>query len=39
MIISLHANKLGLLIRGSEILQKWLWLESFCEKIGSCRVE
>jgi len=28
MIISLYANKLGLSIRGSEILQKWLWLES-----------
>jgi len=28
MIISLHSNKLGLSIRGSEILQKWLWLES-----------
>jgi len=27
MIISLYAKKLGLLIRGSEILQKWLWLE------------
>jgi len=51
MIISLHANKLGLSIRGSEILQKWLWLESqvidydssrfesFCEKRDSSRVE
>jgi len=28
MIISLYANKLGLSIGGSEILQKWLWLES-----------
>ena len=28
MIISLYANKLGLSIRGSEILQKWLWLQS-----------
>ena len=50
MIISLYANKLGLSIRGSEILQKWLWLESrvidcdssrvesFCEKRDSSRV-
>jgi len=28
IIISLHTNKLGLSIRGSEILQKWLWLKS-----------
>ena len=28
IIISLYANKLSLLIRSSEILQKWLWLES-----------
>jgi len=46
MIISLYANKLGLLIRGSEILQKLLCLvslivtrvESFCKKRDSSRV-
>jgi len=50
MIISLYANKLGLSIRGSEIMQKWPWLESrvidcdssrvesFCEKRDSSRV-
>jgi len=43
----LYANKLGLSIRGSEILQKWLWLEwlivtrveSFCHKRDSSRFE
>jgi len=46
MIISIYANKLGLSIRGSKILWKWLWLESlivtrvesFCEKRDSSRV-
>jgi len=38
MIISLYANKLGLLIRGSEILQKWLWLESRVIDCDSSRV-
>jgi len=38
MIVSLYANKLGLLNRGSEILQKWLWLESRVIDCDSSRV-
>jgi len=38
MIISLYANKLGLSIRGSEILQIWLWLESRVIDCDSSRV-
>jgi len=38
MIIYLYANKLGLPIRGSEILQKWLWLESRVIDCDSSRV-
>jgi len=39
MIISLYANKLGLWIRGSEIFQKWLWLESSHSVKNVTRVE
>ena len=51
MLISLCANELGLSIKNSEMLWKWLWLESrvidcdssrvksFCEKRYSSRVE
>jgi len=38
MIISLYADKLGLSIRGSEILQKWLSLESRVIDCDSSRV-
>jgi len=39
MIISVYANKLGLLIRGSQILPKWLWLESQVIDCDSSRFE
>jgi len=39
MIISLYANKLDLWISGSEILQKWLWLECGVIECDSSRVE